>query len=120
MQKIRGEIHVNIDKRNMENFGKTVPALFLFCFVFPPSKIKTLDCKKRLQTVRKSTSFSRQRSHGAPCPPTTAPARTGHRGMPNPEGKDRAGTGRCSWDPPSASNPQTCHFSLKPDPQPFS
>lgn len=26
MQKIRGEINVNIDTRNMENFGKTVPS----------------------------------------------------------------------------------------------
>lgn len=25
MQKIRGEINVNIDKRNTENLGKTVP-----------------------------------------------------------------------------------------------
>lgn len=35
MQKIRGEINVNIDKRNMENFGKTVPSRFCF-FFFPP------------------------------------------------------------------------------------
>lgn len=30
MQKIRGEINVNTDKRNMEKFGKTVPSLFFF------------------------------------------------------------------------------------------
>lgn len=30
MQKIRGEINVNIGKRNMENFGKTGPHPPLF------------------------------------------------------------------------------------------
>lgn len=47
MQKIRGEIHVNIDKRNMENFGKTVPALFFVLFCFSPFKNKNVRLQKK-------------------------------------------------------------------------
>lgn len=44
MQKIRGEINVNIDKRNTENFGKTVPPHPLFFFFF---KKKTVRLQKK-------------------------------------------------------------------------
>lgn len=117
MRKIRGEINVNIDRRNTDNLARRCSPPFIFVL-----KKKKIAKKSASNGYKKTSSFSSKISSSVPVPPTTAPAHMGHGGMSKSQEQRPQGHRSLYRGDPLFQHfiPKLAPNSLKPHPQPFS